>query len=136
MFDGSSSTRAHTLDRTHALHHLTPLESAPSSVRSDGVVDLKELEAGLKPKTRRKIEAKLDEGWKFDEAGWQASVARHNRWDMAKVFKQFDTDGDGKLDLYEARAHPNSALSVAPEERAHEMLRRCTRCTHGCLISG
>ena len=70
---------------------------------------MKELEAGLKPKTRRKIEAKLDGGWKFDEAAWQASVNRHARWDMAKVFKQFDADADGKLDIYEARPHPCSA---------------------------
>jgi Ca2+-binding EF-hand superfamily protein len=71
----------------------------------DGVVDLKELEAGLKPKTRRKIEEKLDAGWKFDKAAWDASCARHARWDMSKVFKQFDADGDGKLDIYElARA--------------------------------
>ena len=67
----------------------------------DGVVDLKELEAGLLPKTRRKIEEKLDAGWKFDKEAWDASVARHARWNMAKVFKQFDADGDGKLDIYE-----------------------------------
>ena len=71
----------------------------------DGVVDLAELNAGLKPKTRRKIEAKLDGGWKFDKKTWDESVARHARWDMSKVFKQFDADGDGKLDIYElARA--------------------------------
>ena len=36
---------------------------------------------------------------------WEASVARHARWDMSKVFKQFDTDGDAKLTIEEfARA--------------------------------
>ena len=51
----------------------------------DGTVDLAELEAGLLPKTRRKIEEKLDAGWKFDKAAWEASVARHARWNMSKV---------------------------------------------------
>ena len=34
---------------------------------------------------------------------WEASVARHARWDMSKVYKQFDTDGDGKLSMREFR---------------------------------
>jgi len=71
----------------------------------DGVVDLKELDAGLLPKTRRKIEEKLDAGWKFDAEAWAASVARHSRWNMSKAMEKFDADGDNKLDIYElARA--------------------------------
>ena len=79
--------------------------NAPPLLRSDGVVDLKELDAGLLPKTRRKIEEKLDAGWKFDAEAWAASVARHSRWNMSKVMEKFDADGDNKLDIYElARA--------------------------------
>jgi calcium-binding protein CML len=85
----------------------------------DGFVDLKELEAGLKPKTRRKIEQKCDAGWKFDRPTWEASVARHARWDMAKVFKQFDADGDGKLDIYElARAFRAIGLETRDGEKS------------------
>ena len=29
------------------------------------------------------------------------SQVRHEHWDMAKVFKQFDTDGDGEIDFRE-----------------------------------
>jgi len=67
----------------------------------DGVVSLAELNENLKPKTRAKIEQKLDEGWVFDQAKWEASIARHSRWDMSKVFKQFDFDGDGYLTMGE-----------------------------------
>ena len=86
---------------------------------SDGVVDLKELDAGLLPKTRRKIEEKLDAGWKFDAEAWAKSVARHARWDMSKVFKQFDADGDSKLDIYElARAF----RAIGLEKRSGEKM--------------
>jgi Ca2+-binding EF-hand superfamily protein len=67
----------------------------------DGTVDVEELDANLTAKTRAKIEEKLDEGWTFDEELWAASKARHARWNMAKVFKQFDTSGDGKLTMRE-----------------------------------
>ena len=55
-----------------------------------------ELDAGLKPKTRRKIELAIEGGWKFDKETWDASVARHKKYDMAKIFSDFDSDGDGK----------------------------------------
>jgi calcium-binding protein CML len=67
----------------------------------DGMVSVAEFEENLYPKTREAIEAKLNEGWVFDKARWEASVARHSRWDMSKVFKQFDFDGDGYLDIGE-----------------------------------
>lgn len=35
--------------------------------------------------------------WTFDKEAWEKSCARHERWDMAKVYKQFDLDNDGKL---------------------------------------
>ena len=38
---------------------------------------LEEFQQNLKPKTRKKIEMKLEEGWKFDEEKWKASVERH-----------------------------------------------------------
>jgi len=67
----------------------------------DGVISMEELDKGLKPKTRRKIEVLLEAGWAFDKETWDASVARHNKYDMKEIFKQFDADGDGKLDIYE-----------------------------------
>ena len=71
----------------------------------DGFVDLKELEEGLQPKTRKKIEEKLDAGWKFDKPRWDESVACHKKYNRGEVFAPFDSDGDGKLDIYElARA--------------------------------
>jgi len=67
----------------------------------DGMVTLEEFEANLWPKTRKKIEEKLASGWQFDYAKWQGSIDRHKRWDMSRVFKQFDLDGDGKLTMPE-----------------------------------
>ena len=64
-------------------------------------VALDELDANLKPKTRKKVEMILEGGWKFDKAAWDASVARHNKYNMADVFKGFDLDGDGKLTMKE-----------------------------------
>merc|ERR1711865_1268229 len=67
----------------------------------DGVISMEEFDKGLKPKTRRKIELLLEGGWVFDKEKWEASVARHNKYDMKEIFAQFDADGDGKLDIYE-----------------------------------
>ena len=67
----------------------------------DGYVSMEELDANLKPKTRRKIELALEAGWKFDKPTWDASVARHKKYNMADIFKGFDTDGDGKLTMRE-----------------------------------
>ena len=71
----------------------------------DGYVDMKEIDANMPDKLRAKIEKNLEQGWTFDKKRWDASVARHKKWDMKKLFVQFDADGDGKLDIYEiARA--------------------------------
>jgi Ca2+-binding EF-hand superfamily protein len=43
----------------------------------DGKVSLEEFEANLKPKTRAKIEEKLNENWVFDAARWEASQMKH-----------------------------------------------------------
>ena len=67
----------------------------------DGKVSLAEFEANLHPKTRAKIEAELNANWVFDPAKWAASQERHSKIDMSKVFKQFDTDSDGVLDIRE-----------------------------------
>merc|ERR1712028_211829 len=67
----------------------------------DGLISMEELDANLKPKTRRKVELLLEGGWVFDKETWEASIARHNKYDMKEIFKQFDADGDGKLDIYE-----------------------------------
>ena len=69
----------------------------------DGMISVVEFEANLFPKTRAKIEEKLDAGWKFDQKRWDESVKRHARWDMGKVFKQFDFDGDGYLTIAELK---------------------------------
>ena len=67
----------------------------------DGKVSLAEFEANLHDKTRAKIEAELNKGWVFDKAKWDASKERHSKINMSKVFKQFDTDNDGVLDIRE-----------------------------------
>jgi len=67
----------------------------------DGYISMEELAANLKPTTRRKIELLLEGGWTFDKAAWDVSIARHKKWNMADVFKNFDYDGDGKLTIKE-----------------------------------
>jgi len=69
----------------------------------DGKVSLEEFQANLFDKTRAKIEEKLNAGWTFDAAAWQASVDRHATVRMDKVFKQFDTDADGFLMMEELK---------------------------------
>ena len=67
----------------------------------DGLISMEELDKGMKPKTRRKVETIIEAGWTFDKEKWEASIARHNKYDMKEIFAQFDADGDGKLDIYE-----------------------------------
>ena len=67
----------------------------------DGKVSLAEFETNIHPKTRAAIEKQLVAGWVFDADKWAASQERHSKIDMAKVYKQFDTDGDGVLDIRE-----------------------------------
>ena len=73
----------------------------------DGKVSLAEFDANLHPKTRQKLEEKLNAGFVFDKAKWDASVERHEKraggMNMSKLFKQFDTDGDGFLDIRELK---------------------------------
>ena len=47
------------------------------------------------------LKAADDAGWKFDAAKWAKSLERHKKWNMEKVFKQFDADGDGKVSFDE-----------------------------------
>merc|ERR1712072_268371 len=54
-------------------------------LNGDGYCDLSEIQRGMNPKVRNLIEAKLEAGWKFNKEEWDASVARHARWDMSKV---------------------------------------------------
>ena len=70
----------------------------------DGHVSLAEFDENLFPRTRAKIEEKLDQGWVFDQKKWAESCARHAKWDMSKVFKQFDFDGDGYLTIEELQS--------------------------------
>lgn len=56
----------------------------------DGLVTIEEFEAGLPDEVRAKIEEKLDGGWRFDPKRWSDSIARHQRWDLAKVFRKFE----------------------------------------------
>ena len=69
----------------------------------DGKVSLEEFEANLHEKTRAKIEEKLNGDWKFDPELWNASIERHAQPNFAKIFKLFDADGDGFLDLRELK---------------------------------
>ena len=72
----------------------TPSPTTQSfDTNGDGKVSPEEFEANLFPKTRKKIEEKLNMGWKFDHAKWAKSMSRHQKWDMSLVFKQFDADG-------------------------------------------
>ena len=66
-------TDAHRLDTRVALSLPFPSPAADG----DGVVSLQEFEQNLFPKTRKKIEQKLDAGWTFDKKLWEASIARH-----------------------------------------------------------
>ena len=59
----------------------------------DGKIQLQEFEDNMKPRTRAKIEGLLNAGWQFDPELWSKSQERHAKWEMKKVFKQFDTDG-------------------------------------------
>lgn len=74
---------------------------ASFDTNGDGKVSLKEFDAGLHEKTRKKLEEKLAAGWTFDAAKWAESKERHGKWNMEKVFKQFDTDADGGLSMEE-----------------------------------
>ena len=67
----------------------------------DGKLSVEEFDANLPLALRAKIEEKLAAGWVFDEAKWKESQERHQQWNMAKVFKKFDDDGDGVLDMAE-----------------------------------
>merc|ERR550514_1189216 len=69
----------------------------------DGKVSLEEFEANLFAKTRAKIEEKIASGWKFEPELWKASVDRHSIINMAKVFKHFDLDEDGFLNMGEMK---------------------------------
>ena len=69
----------------------------------DGKLSVEEFDANLPLALRAKLEAKLDAGWKFDEEKWKASQERHSKWNMAKVFKNFDTDDDGYLEMEELK---------------------------------
>jgi len=66
----------------------------------DGKVSLEEFDAGLHPKTRQMLEAKLDNGFNFDPAKWAESAPKV---DLSKAFACFDTSGDGFLDLDEMK---------------------------------
>ena len=102
----------------------------------DGKVQLDEFETQMHPATRKKIEGLLNAGWMFDPELWTASVERHSKWDMSKVFKQFDTDGDGVLDMDEFK-RAFHALGLKNREGKkydvdQEMFNRCPRgLSHG-----
>ena len=60
----------------------------------NGKISLAEFDAGLHPKTRKMLEAKLDNGFNFDPEKWAASAPQV---DLSKTFACFDTSGDGFL---------------------------------------
>ena len=67
----------------------------------DGKITPEEFDANLPHDVRAKIEEKLNGGFVFDKKQWEASAAKLSHWDMAKVFKQFDSDGSGYLSMDE-----------------------------------
>jgi len=73
----------------------------------DGKVSLAEFNANIHPKTRKKLEEKLNGGFVFDKAKWDASAKRHEARaggpNLSKLFMQFDTDSDGFLDIRELK---------------------------------
>ena len=85
----------------------------------DGKLSVEEFDANLPLALRAKLEAKLDAGWKFDEEKWKASQARHKVWNMAKVFKMFDVDGDGFLEIGELR---RAFRAIGLQKRSGEKL--------------
>ena len=93
--------RAIGLMRKGEKFELTDEVFASFDSNGDGKISYAEFTANLHPKTRAKIIEKLDGGWKFDEKLWAASQERHSKWNMEKVFMQFDVDGDGKLTINE-----------------------------------
>ena len=50
---------------------------ASLDTNGDGNISLAEFQENLLPKTRKKIEMKLEAGWTFDKEKWEASLARH-----------------------------------------------------------
>merc|ERR1719222_394117 len=66
----------------------------------DGKISLEEFDAGLHEKTRKMLEAKLDNGFNFDPAKWAESAPKV---DLSKAFACFDTSGDGFLSLDELK---------------------------------
>ena len=76
-----------------------------------------EFNAALHPKTRQAIEKALDGGWTFDKAKWDASVERHAKWNMEKVFMQFDAVCSAQSHsriLYARRRLPSSLSYSSP----------------------
>merc|ERR1719222_1799090 len=66
----------------------------------DGKISLEEFEANLHPKTRKMLEAKLDNGFNFDPEKWAASAPKV---DLSKAFACFDTSGNGFLSFDELK---------------------------------
>ena len=82
-----ASSRLHSLPLTRV-----PWPACRASqcfdTNGDGKVSLEEFEKNLKPRTREKIEALLDAGWKFDAKLWLESQERHKDdppYDLTKV---------------------------------------------------
>jgi len=67
---------------------------------NDGQVSLQEFDANLHPKTRKMLEAKLDNGFTFDPEAWAKSAPTV---DLSKAFACFDTSGDGSLQIDELK---------------------------------
>lgn len=85
----------------------------------DGQLSIEEFDAYLPVPLRAKVEAKLAAGWKFDEEKWKASQERHAKYNLAKIFKKFDSDGDGSLGMDELK---RAFHALGLEKRSGEKL--------------